>query len=307
VSQRIHYSFAPGAAPPFDEAAEAMRVTVDSDRHLFHLDGDGSIAGLGQLGPRIEIKGPSEQIVEKLRRRLDPRGTIRRKPNRSLELLFQEMLRRRVKPAPPGYPEIELKFELAGDIDDETILACLDAIGAVRLLLPPPHGIERMRRYHLCSDQLDSGECTIVETASGRLSTKRKSNPRTLGPVLLRDTIASRTTDRTGAAVAVEDFLIRSSLTLLASFEKEQTKIPFALEQGHAFLISFDHCFERNGLILNQVELEYIGTTGSATPSPVAVAGELEMLGNRLLQSPIGTRLTGSARSKFEYFSASAA
>ena len=77
-------------------------VTVDLDRHLFHVDRDGRVAPLGQLGPRIEIKGPTHESVETMRRVLDPQGLIRRQPNRSLELLFQDMLRRRVRPAPTG-------------------------------------------------------------------------------------------------------------------------------------------------------------------------------------------------------------
>ena len=304
VSQRLHYSFAPGAVSPFDAAAEARRVTVDLDRHLFMIDEAGGVRSLGQLGPRLEIKAPTSGIVDALRSELDPEGLIKRQPNRSLELLFQELLRRQVVPAPQGYPEIELKFGLAGGFDDGLIVASLDALGDVRLLLPPPHGIERMRRYHLCRDRLGRDECTVVETASGRLSVKRKRNPRMLGAVLLRDTLASRTTDRTGALASLEAYLGSQSLTHVATFEKAQTKIPFALPDGRAFLISFDHCFGRDARILDQIELEYIGTLDGARPAPVEIARTLEVLGNRLRAAPLGPRLIPDGDSKFGFFSA---
>ena len=87
-----------------------------------------------------------------------------------------------------------------------------------------------------------------------------------LGRVLVRDTVASRTTDRTGTIAPVEDILRDTGLARLATFEKRQTKIPFALASGRAFLISFDHCFAEDGPILDQIELEHIGTTQGAAP-----------------------------------------
>jgi hypothetical protein len=302
VSTRLHHSFAPPGAD-----AEAMRVTVDLERHLFEIDMAGAVTALGQLGPRIEIKGPMPESVESMRRALDPDLLLRRYPNRSLELLFQDLLRRQVAPAAPGFPEMELKFGLRGGVDAEVIAACLDALGSVRRLLPPPHGIERMRRYHLCHDARDEGECTIVETASGRLSIKRKRNGRALGAVLLRDTSASRTTDRDGSVAPLADFLDDHDLTHLATFEKVQTKVPFALANGRAYLISFDHCFDRAGRTLDQVELEHIGTTFGGAPGPAEVAAELESLGGRLLRGAIGPRLIPGGGSKFGYFAPQAA
>jgi hypothetical protein len=307
VSERVHLSFAPGAAPPFGDAAERMRVTLDRDRHLFRLAPDGSVIALGQLGPRLEIKGPTQTIVQRQRHILDPEGSIRRRPNRSLELLFQDDLRRCVTPAPAGFPEMELKFDLQGGFDVGVAAACLAALGDVRLLLPPPHGIERMRRYHLCRGPDPGEEITVVETASGRLSTKRKRNARPLGRVLLRDTEASRTTDLTGERSPLDIYLRDRSLTRIATFEKEQTKIPLALPDGRAFLISLDHCVDRAGPVLDQIELEYIGTDGAASSSPDLVAADLEGLGARLSRGRIGRRLMAGACSKYGYFSAHAA
>lgn len=306
VSQRVHYSFAPGAVAPFDAAAEAMRVTVDSDRHLFRIDGQGCLEALGQLGPRVEIKAPARETVERMRANLDPERMMKRQPNRSLELLFQDMLRRRVVPAVHGFPEMELKFDLFGGFDVDLIEKCLAALGDIRLLLPRPFGVERMRRYHLCHDPVEGDECTIVETASGRLSLKRKRHARRLGDVLLRDTSACRTTDRTGDLTSVAAFLARQKLVRLGSFEKHQTKIPFARPSGRAFLISFDHCFQLGGPVLDQVELEYIGAVAAETCSPADVAADLERLGKRLCRGALGSRLAGSSASKYGFFSGQA-
>ena len=161
-----------------------------------------------------------------------------------------------------------------------------------------------MRRYHLCRDPAGGGEATLVETASGRISLKRKRNARLSGRVLLRDTIASRTTDRTGRIAPVEDILSETGLERLSTFEKRQTKIPFALGNGTAFLISFDHCFAGDGPILDQIELEHIGTTEGAAPSLAAVADDLEALGARLLAGALGPRLRPSEGSKYAFFSA---
>ena len=297
VSKRLHYSFAHDADP------ESMRVTVDLDRHLFHIDRTGRVASLGQLGPRVEVKAPSRAMVESARQKLGLGTFARRQPNRSLELLLQEMLRRLVEPAPPGFPEMELKFDLLGGQRGDIGSSVLEALGDVRLLLPSPHAIERTRRYHLCRD-LAGGDAqsTLVETASGRLSLKRKSNPRMIGSVLLRDTVASRTTDRTGTIASVRDFAEAHALDHLASFEKVQKKIPFARADGRAFLISLDHCVGGGGAALDQVELEYIGTLAGTSPAPAEIARDLEMLGKRLLGSAFGGRLVPSAASKHDIF-----
>lgn len=299
VSKRLHFSVG------HDPDPERMRVTVDLDRHLFHIDRTGRIDWLGQLGPRVEVKAPTKDRVDSVRLELGLDTLARRQPNRSLELLLQEMLRQQVEPAPHGFPEMELKFDLLGHHRGELLPAVHEALGEVRLLLPPPHAIERTRRYHLCRDPAaDDAEATIVETASGRLSLKRKRNPRRIGPVLLRDTTASRTTDRTGALVSVRDFAADNALDHVASFEKVQRKIPFARPDGHAFLVSVDHCVGLDGAVLDQVELEYIGTLTETTSTPAEVAEQLHILGECLLAGSFGGRLVPSTGSKHGFFSA---
>jgi len=302
VSERLHHSFADGAAE-----AERRRITVDLDRRLFTLDETGGITLLGQLGPRIEIKGPDAAEVGRIRRSIDPHGLLQVRPNRSLELLFQAMLRRRVTPAPRGFPEMEIKFDLDGGedgLDPDALIAGLD--GAT-LLLPAPHHIHRMRRYHVCSDALSSDECTVVETPSGRLSEKRKRAARMAGAVMLRDTIASRTTDLDGLATPIERFLSERCWTRLATFEKRQTKIPFSMASGRAYLLSADHCLSTDGAALDQLEIEYIGTIGSARVDAGDVARELETLCARLLGGALGHRLVPGGSSKHGFFAQLAA
>ncbi len=301
VSDRLHHSLADAA--PFGPEAEARRVTVDLDRHLFRLAADGEVRLLGQLGPRIEFKGPTQAWVDQSRVAVDADHLVRRRPNRALELLFQDILRDRVTPAPAGFPEIELKFDVQGGIDDALIDDALRALGDVRPLLPPPYRIERMRRYHLCHDRFTSDACTIVETPCGRLSEKRKRNSRALGTVLLRDTIASRTTDRDGVQMPVADFLVDRGWTRLAMFEKTQTKLPFALPGGRAYLISMDQCFAPDGRTLDQIELEFIGSVSAAPVDAEEVVAELEELARRLQAGPLGRRITASTHTKHGFFS----
>ncbi|MES2058987.1 MAG: hypothetical protein V4564_23810 [Pseudomonadota bacterium] len=297
VSERVHYSLAADTA-----SSEAERVTVDLDRHLFRLTDDGLVRPLGQLGPRLEFKGPTQRWIERSREVVDADALARRRPNRALELLFQDMLRDRVLPAPESFPEVELKFDVDGVVDAAAIDAVERSLGEIRLLLPPPHRIERMRRYHLCRDPLTSDACTVVETPSGRLSAKRKRNARSLGAVLLRDTSAMHATDRDGVAVSLGDFLRERGWIHLATFEKTQTKIPFSLPSGRAYLISVDHCFAGDGRTLDQIELEFIGSVGTLHHDSDEVAGELEELARRLGSGPLGARLALSTRTKHGFF-----
>jgi len=297
VSERRHHSFA-----DFGADAEARRITVDLDRQLFVPDETGGITLLGQLGPRIEIKGPDVAMVEHLRRSLDPHGLLKVRPNRSLELLFQAMLRRLVTPAPPGFPEMEIKFDLLGSVDGSARDSLIAGLDRATLLLPAPHHIHRMRRYHICSDALSSDECTIVETPSGRLSEKRKRAARMAGAVMLRDTTASRTTDLDGAATPIERFLSERSWVRLASFEKRQTKIPFSMPGGRAYLLSLDHCLSTEGVALDQLEIEYIGTVSSASPDADHVACELEALSRQVLNGALGHSLVPGGSSKHAFF-----
>jgi hypothetical protein len=245
-------------------------------------------------------------MVEHLRRSLDPHGLLKVRPNRSLELLFQAMLRRLVTPAPPGFPEMEIKFDLLGGMDGSAHTSLIAGLDGAALLLPAPHHIHRMRRYHICSDALSGDECTVVETPSGRLSEKRKRAPRMAGAVMLRDTTASRTTDLDGVAISIERFLSERSWVRLASFEKRQTKIPFSMPGGRAYLLSLDHCVSTDGVALDQLEIEYIGTIGSASPDVGDVARELEMLCGQLLSGELGHRFALGGSSKHAFFAQSA-
>jgi hypothetical protein len=301
VSERLHHSFADFGTDP-----EARRVTVDLDRQLFGLDEVGRVTLLGQLGPRMEIKGPDAAEVDSVRRSLDRHGVLKVCPNRSLELLFQAMLRRLVTPAPRGFPEMEIKFDLHGGVDGTDSDALMAGLDGATLLLPAPHHIHRMRRYHVCSDALSSDECTVVETPSGRLSEKRKRATRMAGAVMLRDTTASRTTDLDGAVTPIERFLSERRWGRLATFEKRQTKIPFSMPGGQAYLLSLDHCRSAEGVALDQLEIEYIGTTGPASADADDVARELEMLCGQLLRGALGHRLIPGGSSKHAFFAAPA-
>ena len=163
-----------------------------------------------------------------------------------------------------------------------------------------------MRLSPVCIDALSHDWSTVVETPSGSLSEKRKRAARMAVAVMLRDTIASRTTDLDGAVTPIERFLSERSWTQLATFEKRQTKIPFSMPGGQAYLLSLDHCLSTDGVALDQLELEYIGTTGSASADADAVAGELEMLCGRLLSGALGPRLVPGGSSKHAFFARSA-
>lgn len=305
VSRRVHHTFAEAGVGDA-AAAEAMRVTVDLERHLFQCAAGRGLTFLGEMGPRIEIKGPTLEMVRRVRERIDPERVLRRMPNRSLELLFGALLREIVSPAPTGFPEAETKFDVRGELDRPLVERLIAGLGNVRMLLPVPHGLERMRRYHVCLDpRNDADECIVVETAAGRLSEKRKRAARWVGRALLRETIASRTTDRDGSRLSLEEFLAERGLVRVNGFEKVQSKVPFVLENGHAYLVSFDRCVQVSGPMLQQVELEFIGTTsafGANGPEAEVVARELEMLGTRLLNCAAGGALVASSCSKYAFF-----
>ena len=306
VSAREHRSFSPGAAAPFGPAAELRRITVDRTRALFRIDpAAGTVTSLGDLGPRLEIKAPTRAAVDTLRQVLDADGAIRVRPNASLALLFQDVLRQRIDPAPAGFPEMEIKFDVPAGLADADADAVAEAIAdTFGVLLPAPGRIERVRRYHVCHDGDAGAECTVVETASGRLSAKRKRGERRLGSALLRDTIASRTTDTDGALCSVVQFTGELGWTRMVMFEKAQTKIPFALPEGRAYLISLDRCTAGQGR-LDQVEIEFIGTVpGTPFPTAQTVADDLMRLGDWLVAGPLGGRLVPGSGSKHAFFRA---
>jgi hypothetical protein len=301
VSRRVHHTY----APPSDAEIEARRVTVDVTRHVFRFADDGVLRLLGAMGPRIEVKGPAEVEVELMRRSIDPAGVLKRMPYSGVELLFQDLLAERVRPSTG--PEVEAKLDVIGELRHTEILAALTSLPGVAMLLPRPHGVVRMRRYHVCVDQTSSDECTVVETASGRLSAKRKRHLRIAGLVLVRDTVASRTTDRDGSTLPLDRFLRDQSWIRVNTFQKAQTKIPFALPSGNAYLMSIDRCADTKGRRMQQVELEFIGVVKGTARAVGSVQQELETLVVRLVGTAPGSRLIPSTRSKYAMFTTSSA
>lgn len=301
VARRTHYAL-PG------RGTSPVRVTVDHERHLFRAVA-GRLRPLGEMGPRVEIKAAAAADVDAALATLNADGLLRRLRYRSLELLFGDVLRENVAPgSTAGVPEIELKFELETDDPAAARAAVIDWLvrrRGTRLLLPFPHQIVRMRRYHVCTGE-DDAQRTVVETAAGRLSAKVKRGATVRGGALLRDTIASRTTDVDGAREPVEAFVARHGWRRTNVLTKVQSKIPFVTASGGAYLVSVDDCADASGAALRQLELEYIGHTG--TPQPVErICAELEELGVALKAHPLGSDLRATTQSKHEFFSRHAA
>jgi len=226
-------------------------------------------------------------------------------PYHSLELLFQDVLRVVVPPGPSaGVSEIEVKFDLA-DVDLQAtasaMVGWLSNRADIRLLLPFPHQIVRMRRYHFCIGDDRDAQCTVVETTAGRLSAKVKRSAEVRGRAVVRHTTASRSTDLDGVRERPEDFIARHGWRRVNMMTKLQAKIPFALRSGTAYLASIDDCLDPSGTPLRQLELEYIGSIG-APPGTDAVLGELEALSEALSRDPPGLELRPSTQSKHDYF-----
>jgi hypothetical protein len=302
VARRTHYELPSGhAAPPF-------RVTVDTERHLYRMDA-GALRALGAMGPRVEIKAADERDVAAALAALNHDGLLTPLRYRSLELLFADMLRDALPAgAMDSSPEIEVKFALAGcDAASATAaaLAWIRRSARMRLLLPFPHRIVRVRRYHLCAGD-DDAQHTVVETAAGRLSAKSKRDAAVRGGALVRTTVASRTTDLDGALQPVGAFVASRGWRRLSTMTKTQAKIPFALPNGNAYLVSVDDCHDRDGGELRQLELEYIGRRGAPLPSEL-VCAEIAELAASLRREPIGEHLRATTVSKHEFFARRAA
>lgn len=300
VARRTHYELTGiGAAP--------VRVTVDHERHLFRFVA-GMLRPLGEMGPRVEIKAARNAEVDDALALLNPDGVLRRLRFRSLELLFQDLLRESVVPAAAGSPEIELKYEFDGEpaAVSERVIAWLAQRRGTRLLLPFPHQVVRMRRYHVCASGDDGAQRTVVETTAGRLSPKIKRGAAVHGAALLRETIASRSTDIDGTHEPVDAFVARHGWRRTNVLTKVQSKIPFATASGSAFLASVDDCADAAGAVLRQLEVEYIGRTGAAAPaSTAAICAELEELGAALRAGALGD-LVPTTRSKHDFFARTA-
>jgi hypothetical protein len=298
VARRTHHIL------PAKPGSNPVRVTVDHERHLFRMV-TGLMRPLGQMGPRVEVKADSASEIEATLATLNPNGLLKRLPYGSLELLFQDLLRDTVVPGTcQESPEIEAKFDICGRNPATVGPAVIDWLSAregTRLLLPFPHQIVRMRRYHVCAGADDAAEHSVVETTAGLLSAKVKRNAMLRDGVLLRRTVASRTTDIDGACEPIELFLARRGWRRLSTFTKVQTKIPFALPNGNAYLVSIDNCVDACGKRLNQLELEYIGYLG-APAAPQDICAEVALLASQLAAQPLGQSLQPTAQSKHAFF-----
>jgi hypothetical protein len=171
-----------------------------------------------------------------------------------------------------------------------------------RLLLPLPHQVVRMRRYHFCEGDDDGAQCTIVETAAGRLSAKVKRNAAAEGLLLLRSTEASRSTNVDGAREPVDVFAQRHGWRRFNTMTKVQAKIPFAVRSGHAYLVSVDDCVDEHGRTLRQLELEAIGSLGASPPRTTVLCAELQALAARLHSELPELSLRPTAESKFAWY-----
>jgi hypothetical protein len=224
---------------------------------------------------------------------------------RSLVLLFQDLLRDLI---PPGRaterPEIESKFTMASidmAIAASAVVGWLQRHREIRLLLPFPHQIVRMRRYHFCEPLADEAQCTIVETAAGRLSAKIKREATTHGAALVRQTRASRYTDHDGRREPVAAFAHRHGWRPFNTMTKVQTKIPLVVATGNAYLVSIDDCVDLHGTSLRQLELEYIGNL-RARPTIAEVCGELDAVGEDLRRALPALELRPTTESKFAFY-----
>lgn len=300
VARRVHYEL-----PQSQPGTPLTRVTVDLERRLFRV-ADGTLRPLGEMGPRVEVKAAEYRDVGRVFKLLNPDHVLRRLRYGSLELLFQDMLRDVVRPvAAIVKPEIELKFQLAPvkvTAAAAAVTRWLNCHPETRLLLPVPHQIVRMRRYHFCDGDDDRAQCTIVETAAGQLSAKVKRDETGEGLAIVRATQASHSTNLDGVKEPVEVFARRHGWRRFNTMTKVQAKIPFALGNGHAYLISVDDCLDIHGTPLRQLELEYIGSLTEAAPPTNEVCAELESLAVRLRMGLPRLSLQPTMESKFGFY-----
>jgi hypothetical protein len=305
LARRQHYSAAELLGRT-EADTEHHRVTLDLERHLFRLDREQPIY-LGDLGPRLEIKAPSPDEVRAVQDGLGIGKLGIRLPYRSLELVFQDLLLGQLSVArTSSFPEIEGKLEVKGTRETEEIAGGLvewvSSLPSARLLLPYPNRIVRMRRYHVCTSHTDPRQWTVVETMSGKLSTKIKASDRTDGAALLRDTDASHSTDREGRSLPLGQFLDEHQLERINLFHKRQIQVPFVLDNGHAYLVKIDDCEDPAGHRLREVELETVGSVKGDTLDEAAIVADTNRMVDQLLESPLGSELEPTAQSKHAFF-----
>jgi hypothetical protein len=305
VARRQHYSAAKLLGRS-EADTEHHRVTLDLERHLFRLDGEQPTY-LGDLGPRLEIKAPGPEEVEAVQDGLGVRELCVRLPYRSLELVFQDLLLGALSVArTSSFPEIEGKLEVTGTRDTDEIgqelVEWVRSLPSAGLLLPYPHQIVRMRRYYVCESEIDPRQWTVVETMGGKFSAKIKTADRTDGAALVRDTEASHSTDREGRNVPLAQFLDEHRLKLINHFKKRQVQVPFALDNGHAYLVKIDDCQDPAGHRLREVELETVGSLTGETLDEAAIVADTNRMVDQLLESPLGSELKPTTQSKHAFF-----
>jgi hypothetical protein len=304
VAVREHYAIGPLFGRP---ESEHERLTVDVERHLFRLADRPQPTYLGDLGPRLEIKAPSREECDTVATDVGVAGLARHLPYRSLELVFQDLLRDAIATARDGdVPEMEGKLELVDAAGAERaadgLVAWASALPGARLLLPAPARIVRVRRYHVCRHAQDERQWTVVETMAGRLSVKIKGGAREEGGALVRDTVASHDTDKSGMRTGLESFLAEHDLEAVNRFDKHQVQVPFVLADGTAFCVKIDDCIDPHGHRLVQCELEAIGSLGGHLDVG-AIAEHLGELSASLAAGGLGVELRPTLEAKHDVFS----
>ncbi|QHS56042.1 hypothetical protein GWR56_11030 [Mucilaginibacter sp. 14171R-50] len=304
LSRRAHWCIEPDG---ICEERELNRITLDFERYLYVVNPDKGLVFLGEMGPRLEIKSPTNVAVELVLALINRDGLMKEMNYRSLELLLQHKLTN-IIPQETGkaFPEIEAKFDIATNalITADDLMLWLQAELPAGLLLPSPSKVVRMRRYHICRDAKHaSTSCTLVETAAQKYSPKIKNNAYLTGQVLVRTTQASRTTDRNGTTGTMQTVLESYQWKLLNSFEKTQVKIPFQLSDGFAYLLSIDDCIDTTGNRLQQLEIEFIGSALNVPQCTEAIFTDINRVVTSLLTYlPFRGKITPSKTSKHEYF-----
>ncbi|MBB5395658.1 hypothetical protein [Mucilaginibacter sp. AK015] len=304
ISRRDHWSIEPIGSC---EDRELNRITLDFERYLYVVNPDRELLFLGEMGPRLEIKSPTNAAVELVLALINRDGLMKEMNYRSLELLLQHKLAVTIpQETSKAFPEIEAKFDIAANaaVTADDLMLWLKAELPAVFLLPSPAKVVRMRRYHICRDPKHAAiSCTLVETAAQKYSPKIKNNAYLTGQVLVRNTQASRTTDRNGATGTLQAILENHQWQLLNSFEKSQVKIPFQLSDGFAYLLSIDDCMDASGNRLQQLEIEFIGSALKAPQSTEAIFTDINRVVTSLLTYlPFRGKIAPSKTSKHEYF-----
>lgn len=303
VATRRHFSM-------LREECEDHRLTVDTSRAVFDVDGH-QLRFLADIGPRVEVKVPTNedessfQLKEELQR-LSTWG-----PYRTLGPCLEELVREGF-PASTREPfgEVEIKNEVIADKPSDVFYQILSALQNVqgdelKFVLPYPYMYSRVRRYHVCTGPESDATYTVVETPAGRFSLKVKRKARSTGEVLVRNTEASHTTDHDGEITTIDAYLREQGLTKLDAFVKTQLKTPVVLANGIGVQITLDQCVSEKGRKLNQLELEFMGSTQGIPSGTEEVMAAMNYVQSLIQHSPAGTSLSPTIVQKWYYFAES--